>query len=31
VRRLFNPHVYHVSLSEASYRLKQSLIAEMQA
>lgn len=31
VRRLFNPHVYHVSLSEASYRLKQELISEMQA
>ncbi|HEX2155014.1 MAG TPA: nicotinate phosphoribosyltransferase [Acidimicrobiia bacterium] len=31
VRRLVNPHVYHVSLSEASHDLKQSVIAEMQS
>lgn len=31
VRRLLNPHVYHVSLSPGSHRLKQSLIAEMRS
>jgi nicotinate phosphoribosyltransferase len=28
VRRLLNPHIYHVSLSEELWRLKQRLIAE---
>ena len=28
VRRLVNPHIYHVSLSEALWELKQELIAE---
>ncbi|MBE2237540.1 MAG: nicotinate phosphoribosyltransferase [Caldilineaceae bacterium] len=28
VRRLVNPHIYHVSLSEALWNLKQELIAE---
>lgn len=31
VRRVMNPHIYHVSLSRASHELKQSLIAEMTA
>jgi nicotinate phosphoribosyltransferase len=30
VRRVVNPHVYHVSLSQQSRDLKQSLIEEMQ-
>jgi len=29
VRRLVNPHVYHVSLSQASHELKQRIIEEM--
>jgi nicotinate phosphoribosyltransferase len=28
VRRLMNPHIYHVSLTERLYRLKQELIAK---
>jgi nicotinate phosphoribosyltransferase len=28
VRRLMNPHIYHVSLTDRLYRLKQELIAE---
>jgi nicotinate phosphoribosyltransferase len=31
VRRLVNPHVYHVSLSEDLWRLKQRLIEEATA
>ncbi len=31
VRRLVNPHVYHVSLSSESHRLKQRVIEEMRA
>lgn len=30
VRRLVNPHVYHISLSQASHELKQTIIEEMQ-
>ena len=28
VKRLMNPHIYHVSLSEGLWALKQELIAE---
>lgn len=31
VRRLVNPHVYHVSLSQASHDLKQKVMAEMRS
>lgn len=31
VRRLVNPHVYHVSLSQASHDLKQAVIDEMRS
>ncbi|MGL4649374.1 MAG: nicotinate phosphoribosyltransferase, partial [Caldilineaceae bacterium] len=31
VRRLVNPHIYHVSLSDKLWALKQTLIAEARA
>jgi nicotinate phosphoribosyltransferase len=30
VRRLINPHIYHVSLSEKLWHLKQELVHTMQ-
>ena len=31
VKRLMNPHIYHVSLSEKMWQMKQKLIAAMRA
>jgi nicotinate phosphoribosyltransferase len=31
VKRLMNPHIYHVSLSEKMWKMKQKLIAAMRA
>ena len=31
VKRLMNPHIYHVSLSEKMWQRKQKLIAAMKA
>jgi nicotinate phosphoribosyltransferase len=31
IRRLVNPHIYHVSLSQELWELKQNLIAEARA
>jgi nicotinate phosphoribosyltransferase len=29
VRRILNPHIYHVSLTERLWELKQSLLSDM--